>query len=257
MGHGGMKGIAKGILSTAGLQLQRVPRPREIDTTRRRPTHGLVVEFVGPAGIGKTTLFRHITHSLKKDWLFEHHTRAHAVPDLPASAFLTALEAVHFARMEHLRQTSTDVYRNICLIKRTCEIVDATILAVTQDYPRGFVFDEGIAHYFAEQIIALDDETAREILGPMALIFLLPAETGTLVGRRFGRGDGPDSPSARAQAEEELAVYRALLALCSRCGLSHLVLRAEDSVSVNAERALDYIAGLVQTGHRVGPAAAE
>lgn len=257
MGHVGMKGIAKGILSSAGLQLQRVPRPREIDTTRSRATRGLVVEFVGPAGIGKTTLFRHIAHSLKKDWLFEHHTRAHAIPDLAPSAFLSGLEAVHFARMEHLHETSADVYRNICLIKRICEIVDATILAATQDFPRGFVFDEGIAHFFAEQIIALDDDAAQEILGHMALIFILPEDTETLVARRSGRGDGPDSPAARVQAEEELAVYRALLALCRRCGLMHVVLNAEDSVAVNSARALDYIAGLVQTRQKVGRAAAQ
>jgi hypothetical protein len=264
------RNIAAGLLRHAGVAVQRVPRPEEV-AGPDLPTKGLVVEFVGPAAIGKSTVFSRMRPALKRSWLFEQHTRVGGLPATPDPAILDRLRPVYFERIRRLESTGLDVYRNAGIIRRMSEVVHMSVLAASGAFPRGFLFDEGVGHFFAEQIIALDDAEADAILRGMAFVILLPRRTGTLVDRRLGRpaGRAPVAAmtasgmagsamtgsggtpgdvvaAARTQAEKELAIYRGFAGLCDRLGLRHVLLDAEDDADANARRGLAFLETLTR-----------
>ncbi len=250
---GAIAEIFKDVLESSGFALQRVPRTKDLSPSQRRLTRGRLIEFVGPSAIGKSTVFQKIKPQLKDDWLFEYHTRLPETNLECENDFLKVLRKVYVARIDRLCASGIDLTQNVSIVKRLCEVVNCSILAMTHDFPRGFVFDEGLAHFFAEQIIALDDEAAAEILKRMSLVFILPTKTDTLVERRLLRHTSENVDTVRTQAEKELQIYWSLVAICTRCGIDHIVLNAENSVQENAALAQTFIMNKGQS-HSAYPA---
>lgn len=245
----------KNILRKLGLSIQRVPTLSELSSDRENNTKGTVVEFVGPAAVGKSTVFNATRSVLKKNWLFEHHTRLpeDASPiDANTGSFLGA---IYQARLDLLRRLDLDIYAKTKIIKRMSEIVQMELNVARQNYPRGFVFEEGISHFFAEQILDTEAIKDKKIFANRHFVFLLPDDPDTLKMRRDIRqssgndkmhrhqsGTGDSQPDAAAdQAQKEISIYTSLEQLFRTNGFSTLVLVAEDTVEHNADRTLAFV----------------
>lgn len=225
----------------AGLLVQRGPRARDLDLSRRNKTQGQTVEFVGPSAIGKSTIFEKMRPSLKNNWLFEQHTRRLNAPEAKEQEFSSVLRSVYFDRIRDLERDVGDIIKCSEIIDRVTEIVRVALVLTAREFPRGFVLDEGIAHFFAGQIIALPEDQAHKFLFGRALIFVLPSQASTLVNRRSGRSGIQATQQDVEEAESQIKIYQSLATKCSETDTPHIMLNADEPVSKNAKRAFNFL----------------
>ena len=68
-----IKKVINKIVKSAGYQINRLPVHRFENFESKNQSAGVVVELIGPTGIGKTTLFKSLHSTLAEDWYFRGH----------------------------------------------------------------------------------------------------------------------------------------------------------------------------------------
>lgn len=234
-------------LRYAGISIQRVPRSSETAREPLRPTKGFTVEFIGPSGIGKSTVFNRIRPGLKKNWFFEYHTRNSGLSGPVEGGATSFLASIYNARLNHLENTDLELHYKASIVRRISEVIQVELVARSKGFSRGFVLDEGISHFFVDQILDLGNTGNTDYFAGRYFIFLLPEQPGTLRNRQLQRkGALPDagiplSNEQRDRLRRQIDVYVALQRLYSDRGYPTLGLSAEESIEVNADKALDFI----------------
>jgi hypothetical protein len=218
----------KKVLADLGFPVSKVPPAARTLTAEPRDTQGWLVEFVGPSGVGKTTLRQQVAPALRKDWFFEHHAKGllgHIPEDTTTAAYIKRLFA---GRLEDLQSLDLPLERIAATSQRVCEVVRLGLVTKCLDLPRGFIMDDGLLHFFAGQVLEQDRDATEAFLDRTAFIFLLP--------------DEPDTRDASApQKRTQLDVYRELQDLVQDIGRPTLVLNSGDRTN-HANRVLSFFA---------------
>lgn len=166
----------KKLLSNLGLEVSRMPPAARTLSASPRASKGWLVEFVGPSGVGKTTLRRQVAPKLQQDWFFEPHAKGllgQITEDAATAAYIRPLLR---GRLDKLQNTDMPLERIAEIGRRVCEVARLGLVTKSTGLPRGFIMDDGIAHFFAEQITGQDRAATEAFLGRTAFIFLLPDE---------------------------------------------------------------------------------
>jgi hypothetical protein len=216
---------SKKVLANLGYIVSRVPPATQTMTADQRDTKGWLVEFVGPSGIGKTTLHQQIAPAQKKDWFFEAHAKG-LVGQVRANDTTEAyIRQLFVRRLENLQNININLETVAKISQRVCEVTRLGLVSKSMDVPRGFIMDDGLAHFFAEQILEQDTNATEAFLSKTAFVFLLPDEADTRP---------PTMPHTRTQ----LDVYHDLRDLMLSLGRPTLVLKRSE---YNAEKVLSFI----------------
>lgn len=204
-------GSAKRILADCGIAVSRVPPAARTRAARPRDTRGWLVEFVGPSGVGKTTLWRQVAPMLRRDWFFERHAKGLLGKITENETHATYLKHICARRLETLMGKDFPLERMASIGQRIFEVARLGLVSKSTDLPRGFIMDDGIAHFFAEQILEQDRDATRVFFERMAFIFIMPDEA--------------DARGASALWKRELLdVYSELRELVQELGRPTLVL---------------------------------
>ncbi|TVP53163.1 MAG: hypothetical protein EA345_00135 [Halomonas sp.] len=209
-------------MASLGLRVERIPNAERIRASLLQGTSGWNVEFVGPSGVGKTYLCRQVAPSLSRHWFFERHAKSlsGSVPEDPLKAqYFSLLYAARFVRLQN---TDLGLARRAAIVARMSEVIRQGLVAHSLGLPRGFILDDGIAHFFAEQILAQDINTTATYLRDMGLIFLLPPRPDTIELEALA------IDKSVSQALREAAIYWRLYDLATHCGAQILTLDATE-----------------------------
>ena len=235
--------LIKSGLRASGWELRAEKSITSITRARPSRTRGLVVEFVGPSGIGKTTLCRQIAQRLRRDWFFEHHAaalvRSGKLPSAaqspsPVEAYLGQL---HAHRLGDLATSQLHLVQRMKIVKRMSDVVAQGAMARLPGQPRGFILDDGVAHFFAEAMLAQSRERTRSFTHDSAFIFLLPPEFAA------SAAPAPDPQRAQMNSYQQRRIYRRLHDFLAGLGCPLLLLSSADK-DTNPELAQDFIAGI-------------
>ena len=67
--------FAKKLLLRSGYALQKVAPAVHTLSVEQNASHGWLIEFVGPSGVGKSTLLSQLAPQISEAWYFEHHAK--------------------------------------------------------------------------------------------------------------------------------------------------------------------------------------
>lgn len=215
----------KKILSDLGFPVTKVAPAARTLAASPRESQGWLVEFVGPSGVGKTTLKQQVAPGLGKDWFFEHHAKGllDQVPeDAGAAAYIKPLLA---ARLEDLLNLDLPFTEIAATSQRVCEVARLGLVSKAPGVPRGFVMDDGLLHFFAGQMLDQERAATAAFLDKTAFVFLLPPQE--------------QEATARPKTRTQLDVYRDSLDMVRQIGCPTLVLNSKDRAD-HAEQVLSF-----------------
>lgn len=168
--------LPKRILLKLGVEVSKIQPPAHTLAASQRSSQGWLLEFVGPSGVGKTTLRRQVAPMLRQDWFFEHHAKGLLGGIKEDEATTIYIKRLLRGRLEKLQNSDMTLERIAEIGQRVCEVARLGLVTKSSGLPRGFIMDDGIAHFFAEQIIDQDRDATAAFLTRTAFIFLLPDE---------------------------------------------------------------------------------
>ena len=148
-----------------------------------RVTSGTIVEFIGTQGIGKTTLHNAIYKSIRDRWFFRH-TISGTQPQIVVS---TKMEHIHqnifFNGLKRIEKSEFDAWQTTRKASQMAEVIRESLLISTQDFPRGFILEEGLFKNFPSEVLDLSAEDQDLLWQDRAFIYLRTNEPGLAVSR--------------------------------------------------------------------------
>ncbi len=170
-----MRKLLKKILQITGLYPLLVfirPPVKKPDLLK---TKGLTIEFIGPAGVGKSTLFEEIKNHTAGEWYYREK-----LPGLKLKEREDVLDGgLHwkllFAKALNLDERMLNGFRKTKLMRYFTEVVQYDLYLNNGVSDRGFLLEEGICHNFPKELNELPDDQLRTIMFGRALVYLKPS----------------------------------------------------------------------------------
>jgi hypothetical protein len=251
-------------MAAAGYSIARIPDEGRLLSDRPHLTSGMLFEFMGPSGIGKTHIFREVQAARRANWL--------PVGDLlgltpraisEAEDLQPLLSDIILERVEEERSRSVHAW-TVAGAAEYASRAAKTYIVMRRHYARGIMMDEGILHAFSTQLARRGQRELRTLLDRHVIVFL-DARNPETVARRYlardeerqARGDlvRPMSlDQAAAMAQASLEAQRTLHDAALECGRAGLRIYAEDGSDRNLRDVLDFEARVVADLARHCPA---
>lgn len=234
----------------AGLELR--PRARTLSDQQALPrltTAGHIIEIVGTQGIGKSTLCNDLQKRLKDRWLF----RSDLTQIGPTTTLAPEIEELHrklyFQRVRQLEKKN-DAWDSIIQSRQAARVISENLTVMTNSFPRGFIFDEGLFKNFPREVLKNRGSTFDLLWTNRALIHLRARDASFVVARYTQRAREraergllqriPDQSALRSRIETENALFDEMMAIAKDCGCATLLLHAEDKHEENITRILEF-----------------
>lgn len=247
-------GIKKGLkqaLKCLGYDIHRIPRSGNKIEDVTTQSSGLLVEFVGPSGIGKSTTLSKVSPLLRDRWFFQEELYYNKSNGLLISneleeAYKFLAEGKILEVMEQKAHTAEKVSRISFMLRLLRTDMDL----IGQFYPRGFFLDDGICKNFVRQIVdGLQGNChgIENLLRNRAYIFLLADSPLTIIENIKKRRNttpwhfGNNFPGRSDSELMEICIQgdienREFMSILSCMGCHILKLRAEDDFKVNSSK---------------------
>jgi hypothetical protein len=255
--------MVRSALQTLGIEVRRASRPSAVRADARRPSAGLILEFVGTQGVGKSTLFRETLGKRRAEWFFRDHLRdlPIATPGEPWS--LRVHRALLFNKTAAIHDSEFDAWQCSYAVGATAQIVRESLYLSSETFSRGFALDEGLFKNLTREVLALDQADADPLWKGRALIYVRAREVETVVRQYQARLDqrrrrgwfqhavSVDWIAERARADGQ--VNARLIAEARRRGVPHLVVDAEDPQRENVREIHGFEERLLAGRHGAPP----
>ncbi len=251
-----MRKLLKKILKITGLYpllvfiRPRVKKPELLRTT------GLYIEFIGPAGVGKSTLFEAVKNHTAGEWYYREK-----LPGLKLKEREDMLDGglhwkVLFAKALNLDERILNGFRKTKLMRYFTEVVLYDLYLNNGVSDRGFLLEEGICHNFSKELNALPDDEFETIMTGRALVYLKPKNCSTVLNRIKKRSQagghtvthhiGLTDNELFEIAEMSVKNFNELIHRSLAIGIPACTVYAEDDINQNAEILLDFERELIQ-----------
>ncbi|MEP4199319.1 MAG: hypothetical protein ABJL99_27145 [Aliishimia sp.] len=217
----------KKVLLNLGFEVSRTQPAARTRAASPSQSQGWLVELVGPSGVGKTTLREEVAPMLRQDWFFEQHAKGLMGETTEDEATALYIKQLLRGRLDRLQDSDLTLENIAAIGQRVFEVARLGLVSKSPDLPRGFLMDDGMAHFFAEQIMEQDRAATEDFMARTAFIFLLPDEAET-----HQIGTSPNRSS--------LDVYCALRDTILALGRPTLLLKRSERAT-NPEKMLNFI----------------
>ena len=176
------------ILNLANFELRR--RGKTVQSLRSYPrlgSAGKIVEIIGTQGIGKTTLNNDLHKSLRNNWFFRSDL-GQIGPSEVASLDIEGLHRdIYLHRIRHLQEKQVDPWKIITNSRAMGVVVSESLTIQTNEFPRGFILDEGLFKNLSREVLALASEHPEPLWVNRAFVYLRARDPEFLVSRHQGR----------------------------------------------------------------------
>ncbi len=176
-----MKTFLRNIINLAGYDIKKLPS-KNIES-RYKTGKPLKIEFVGPSGIGKTTLYKELIKlRTKRDkWLsadefIQHHTKLknnHYISEPFAELLELKTKRVLLGKKDH------SIFRKMGLLSYFYKILKKDLIFKRYNKDFKIIMDEGVVHNFTNEFIDLSKdkpEYFRMLIQDVAIVFFNSSE---------------------------------------------------------------------------------
>lgn len=157
---------------TIGIKLTRA-KIRKVYKTKKNPIY---VEFVGIAGVGKTTLYNTVFEEIKKEWRNIHELQRIFKEHNDSKAIESSLRYQKLAdyKMESLKSREISGLDKMNIVKyfHSVLVADSIMHIYNKDYD--IISEEGLIHNFGESIYKLfttNKEETKNLMKNRAVIY--------------------------------------------------------------------------------------
>lgn len=150
-----MKRKIRSVLRSVGYDIRKVPR---IQKDNPNWSKGYIIEFIGPSGVGKTTLYNSLIDRYKNDWYTRDQVRQAVEMHPRATDNLgEELEQVYSMLIKdktiNIFKQEDQLSRKSYLLQFTFGEMKLDILAKSGMLNKGLFSDDGITHNFGSEFI--------------------------------------------------------------------------------------------------------
>lgn len=222
---------------------------------KKQLTASHLVEFLGPSGIGKSTIFNKAKGSLKYPWnhgydyeLYKEASCTDEIASIYRELYWSSLQRIKDKAVNPVNETETIVN----IVKR----FQADISMRCLSYTRGFFLAEGVFAYCASSANKLNKIQLEKITSGRSFVIILPEKTQTAVDRfvereqkagiqrnyfrHLRRGELYEIQSRAIESQFEFGRS------AEDVGCGVLWLRAEENVARNVTKVMEFEQNLVQ-----------
>ena len=213
-------------------------------------TKGKCIEFIGPAGVGKTTLLNQALHLISGDWYSRNDlasARLDRTPDLIDERVhwnllvekLQSLEAGNYSGMQKLQ-----------LMHYFSKVLVNDVALRYANSTKGFFLDEGLCHNFSKQLEALGETDFAHMMSGRALV-LVKQRDDTTVARQIreramaGGGmvthhHGRTADELAAAAKDSKIRLEAFAVRAEAAGVPLRIIHTEDPMDQKIEAVIEF-----------------
>lgn len=215
------------------------------------------IEFIGPAGVGKTTICDEVKKYMVGDWNYKENLLDIMIKynegKLDENLYLRLL----CNKVKHLENYDLSSYQKIRLIEFFSDVLLKDLAIHSSDLSsKRFFLDEGLCHNFSEELIDLTDSDLKILMTGRAFVFLQARnsaavvnqirkrerETGQIAAYHVRLGDN----ALRDHTEKTSLFISAFVDRVEALGLPVCKIFIEDDFQTNVKHVLDFENRLIQ-----------
>lgn len=213
-------------------------------------TKGRCIEFIGPSGVGKTTLLNQVWHRTAGDWHSRKDiagARIDRTPDLIESPIHWRLL---LEKSRWVDSSSLSSMQKLKLMQYFTKILVNDVVMREMGWSKGFLLDEGLCHNFSRQIAALGETDFAHIMSGRALVFVTQRDDLTVARQIQERAiaDGKVVPHHHGRTMDELMVsaansrgaFEAFATRASAAGMPICIIHTEDPSAVKVRSLVEF-----------------
>lgn len=244
------------VLGKCGLEIRRLPNPAKVMCASPNATKGMILEFVGTMGVGKSHLY-HLTFGTYRGWFFREDLRGFTQESNRWRPILDVHEKLLVSSIARIRASGADVWQQARYIADICQVINESLLLSTLEFPRGFALAEGLFKHFGREVLELDIEETAPLWENRVLIHLRAKDPATVVSRYKRRVDmlrgrgiyqHPETDERIVERiESDNDVNDRLIEAAISLKRPALVVYAEDGIQECIDRIADFKKRLVST----------
>lgn len=252
----GIKKVVKKILKIIGLYPFLILLRPPANKPEHPKTKGHSIEFIGPSGVGKSTLFEEIKNRTAGEWYFREK-----LPGLTLKHNQDMMDGglhwkVLFAKSVNLEERLLNGFRKAKLMRYFSEVILHDLHLIYGLSDRGFLLEEGICHNFSKELNDLPDDDFKKIMAGRALVYLKPKNSSIVVKRIRERAKngghivthhiGLTDNQLREIAETNMTNFDTLTSRAQAIGIPVCTVYAEDDINQSAKTLLDFERRLIR-----------
>ncbi|GEM_PF-5853020 len=213
-------------------------------------THVFVIEFIGPTGVGKTTLFERIKNHTSAQWYYRENLSSLKLKEWEGILSGSLHWKILFDRLLRLNGLNLDGFYKTKRMRYLAQVMLYDLHLHNGVSDKGFLLDEGICHNFTKELNALPEDEFKTIMAGRALIYLVPKNPSTVLkrirkraqnsGKTLGHHKGLSDDELRLKAEFHMNQFDILVSRARSTGIPICIVYAEDEPDRNAETILGF-----------------
>ncbi|MGB1308626.1 MAG: hypothetical protein ACPG6B_06930 [Oceanihabitans sp.] len=224
-------------------------QPSVVVKPKKNLSEGRIVEFIGPSGIGKTTLYNTIIKELTSNWINAKNFKEHEYGTANEELFAIHWKLLKY-KLERVDSFNLGSLEKINLVQYFKQVLLENIKMINVKGKSGYLLEEGLCHNFSIELLNLNEKELKAVLGNRYIISVLPKDTKTVVNqiRKRTVEGGHTVAHHKNLNDEELEEYCKISTKAFEKFTNHIqkfnfplcTLYVEDGIEFNSNKIIDF-----------------
>lgn len=213
------------------------------------------IEFIGPAGIGKSTIYEEVKRHVIGDWYYREHLQGMLEKYGDDGEAARHLQLLH-GKLDHFDRYNLSGYGKLKLIWFFTDILLKDLaMSNNGSLSKKFLLDEGLCHNFSEELMDLPDADLKVLMKERAFVFVQARDNSIIVdrirkregetGRKVMYHVGLDDDALKELSDASTLLFNAFMERVETLGVPVCRIFAEDDFQTNIKRVLDFERNIV------------
>lgn len=225
----------------------RIVKP-EIEVKKNSST-GKIIEFIGPSGVGKSTLYNETKNSLSSVW-----RNSKSLNKFKGNTTDEQLAEIHWklfkSKISNVDSINTDGLVKLSLMEHFQKMLSDNLKIIQQENEVGIFLEEGLCHSFSRELIVLTNAELINVLGNRFLIYVSPKDPNIVVrqirkramegGHTVYHHVGLDDQDLNRITKDSIDNFNKLTNHIEKLNVPVCRLFVEDGIEINSNRIIEF-----------------